>query len=167
MLEEIKRQSLTKFIVLILITYGTYPLLWLVQNLRHLDTVAGKGKLVFTNAVVLAALWIWSIVFSLLNLNTDGDLSIFFWISLTLQAAFLVHHYNFLTKPFINGLDDSLIKDFKIDFRPNRLWAFLFGTIYIVYAINRADELIQRAKIINPPPNSQQPPLSTPPFTEH
>lgn len=152
MIIDIKKISLFKFVLYTVISCGTYPLLWLVANLSALNSVViNTKKIELFHVVVLASLWSWaSYLIGFRNSDTPSEVDLY--ISLTnfaLNISFMIYAYMVVVKPFIIGLDEKLLKEYKIDLRPNMIWAFIFSYWYIIYALNKVDDIAKRAEVIN------------------
>ncbi len=156
MLSDIKRIPVINFIIYTIVSCGTFPFLWLISNINSLNNVAKQGKITFINLVVLASLWSWASYFMgfVSNDGSDTD-NLLLLTNLALNVAFLVFQFVMVTKPFVSGLDENLLNDYKIDLRPNMIWAFLFGYFYIVYSINKIDDLVARSNVLKQPTNHQ------------
>ncbi len=149
-MEKIQENKVTLliFIVLSVITLGMYPIVWLASQRENFNSILDT-PITLNDVVIFAALQTWYA--TLPNYMSDDDTinAVLGVIMILFLIAYYIFTYTKFVKPIVTKIDELLMKDHKIDLRPNKIWMFIFGYFYLSYTTNHINELIERAKKLN------------------
>lgn len=136
------------FIFLSIITLGTYPIVWLASQRENFNSILDT-PLTLNDVVIFSALQTWYA--TLPNYMTDDETinAVLAVITILVLITYYIYLYTKFVKPIVTKIDELLMRDHKIDLRPNKIWMFIFGYFYLSYTINHLNDLIERAKKLN------------------
>jgi hypothetical protein len=125
---------------LTILTYGTFPILWLYENIETFGSFSRKPYTRWS-IITIAALSGWAVFFSP-GIGSNPDTFAFASIlQMLLSIAMYIYLFVVVTMPTLNGLSDHLLATEKIDLKTNGFFAFIFSYFYINYKINEVIEL--------------------------
>jgi hypothetical protein len=137
-----------------IITVGTYPFMWLYENIESFGSFSRKPYTKWS-IIICAALFGWQGILGQINnyfaldpYNNAGIIAFVSILSFMLSIAAILYLFVVVTMPSLNGLSDHLLSTEKIDLKINGFFAFIFTSFYMNYKINEVIELRKRKAIM-------------------
>lgn len=133
--------SMAKFIFLLVVTAGAYPVVWLAANLETFNTFISGRKIKMVDIAIVGALFWWPLILKSAVVTQSTDIqSIFNVCSYVASIAMYIYLYVYITKPFMDGLSPVLEQN-NVVLKRKQLRSFLLSYIYMLHTINLLSRL--------------------------
>lgn len=143
------KMPIAKFLLLLVVTAGTYPIVWLGANLETFNAFVNGRKIKIVDIAIVGALFWWPLILKSFVLTQPTDIqSIFNVCSYVSSVAMYIYLYVYITKPFMDGLS-PVLEQYNVVLKRKQLRSFLFSYIYMLYTINQLSRMKAQSHSIN------------------
>lgn len=129
------------FLLLNLVTGGSYSYIWLIERYKIFNELFGKNVVSRKKILYLASLWGMYGLLHTFSLISKGGFSYMFSLVGLLICICWIVEMMMLGLKLGKELDIYYVKTFKVDLRINKFYLITFNLFYINYCINELDEI--------------------------